>query len=44
METADFAAFATAREAIILSALRRLDALGIAYTPPPAPPAPALTA
>jgi small-conductance mechanosensitive channel len=43
MNTADFAAFARAREAIILSVLRRLDALGIAYTPPPAP-APPLTA
>jgi small-conductance mechanosensitive channel len=40
METADFAAFARAREDIILSALRRFDRLGIAYTPPPAPPVP----
>jgi hypothetical protein len=40
METADFATFAKAREAIILSALRRFDRLGIAYTPPPAPPVP----
>jgi small-conductance mechanosensitive channel len=40
METADFATFARAREAIILSALRRFDRLGIAYTPPPAPPVP----
>jgi len=44
METADFAAFAKARENIILSVLRRLDALGIAYFPPPAPPPPGLTA
>jgi len=40
METADFASFAKAREEIILSALRRFDRLGIAYTPPPAPPTP----
>jgi small-conductance mechanosensitive channel len=42
METADFAAYADARQAIILAVIRRFAELGVEWTPPPAPPPPQL--